>query len=281
MWETKRAPVWTIAAALLAQFLLAPFFQFIVFRRHWFTPVSHATSGLINSTLLANAIALVIIVAGVILLGGRLRPKDVGLAGRSLVAGIGFTLALWLTVNAVLIIVELPQSTPFAFNDMWRKPGAQHVIGDLIAQIFGTALDEEIVFRGFLTVQVMLLLRPLGKSAAFILAIVVVQLLFASVHVPLLLEEGQHGAEIWSGLPLLFAFGTGFALLYFITGNLFVAVGTHALINAVVLIPSDPLQSSHALDFLYLGLAIVAAIAWRTTAQLRHKNRPQPQPKTS
>lgn len=276
MWETKRAPVWTIVAAVAAQFLLAPFFQFIVFPRHWFTPVSHATSGLINSTLLANAIALIVVVGGVILLGGRLRPKDVGLAGGSLAAGVWFTLALWLTVNALLIIVELSQSTSFAFNEMWRKPGALRVIGDLISQIFGTALDEEIVFRGFLTVQVILLLRPLGKSAAFILGIVAVQLLFASVHVPLLLEKGQHWAEIWSGLPLLFVFGTGSALLYFLTGNLFVAVGTHALINAVVLVPADPLPSSHALDFLYLGLALVAAIAWWITAQLRHKDRPQP-----
>jgi hypothetical protein len=78
MWETRRAPVWTIVAAVAAEFLLATFFQFIVFPRHWFTPVSHATSGLINSTLLANAIALIVIVAGVILLGGRLRPKDLG-----------------------------------------------------------------------------------------------------------------------------------------------------------------------------------------------------------
>jgi membrane protease YdiL (CAAX protease family) len=62
MWETRRAPVWTIAAVIAVQFLAAPFFNFVVFARHWFTPVSHATSGLINATLLANAILLITVV---------------------------------------------------------------------------------------------------------------------------------------------------------------------------------------------------------------------------
>jgi hypothetical protein len=239
----------------------------VVFARHWFTPVSHATSGLINATLLANATVLIIVVGGVILLGGRLRPKDVGLTGGgTLATGAWFTLALWLTVNVLVAIVDLSKGTTFTLNEMWSKRGVPHVTGDLISQLFGNALYEEIVWRGFLTVQVMLLLRPLGKTAAFIAGIVAVQALFACMHVLMLLEKGRHWVEIWPILPQLLVFGTAFAVLYLATGNLFVAIGTHALGNAIVLVPPDPLSSSHALqlsDYLYVGVALLAAMAWR------------------
>jgi membrane protease YdiL (CAAX protease family) len=101
---------------------------------------------------------------------------------------------------------------------------------------------------------------------------VAVQALFACMHVPMLLEKGHHWVEMWSILPQLFVFGTAFALLYLATGNLVVAIGTHALGNAVVLVPPDPLSSSHPLqlsDYLYVGVALVAAIAWRLSARLR------------
>jgi hypothetical protein len=52
-------------------------------------------------------------------------------------------------------------------------------------------------------------------------------------------------------------------IIYFATGNLFVAVGTHALMDAYMLIPHDSFRFADDFDFVYLGLGLLAAILWR------------------
>src|SRR5580704_5607981 len=119
----------------------------------------------------------------------------------------------------------------------WTKP--MENAGLFVGQIFGNALYEEIVYRGFLTVQVYLLLRRLGRNLAMVLAVVMVQAVFATIHIPMLIVAGHGWAEVVAILPQLFIMGVALAIIYLVTGNLLIAVGAHALADAYMQIPRD------------------------------------------
>jgi len=263
LWQTKRAPVWALVAVALAHIASAPFFNFLVFPHHWLTPLSRATFGLVSVTLQANLIIIAVVVFGVIFAGARLRPADVGWRSNKLPAAILFTLGLWATLNILAIAGAEFQGLPLALDESWTKPGVTRTFGAFIAQIFGNALAEETIFRGFLTVQLMLIFRPLGKIAACTFAVIVVQAFFASIHIPMLREHGVSWTDILQTLPELALIGTLLAIVYFATGNLFVAVGIHALVDASMLVVSNGFHIHDYSDFIYLGLGLLAALLWR------------------
>jgi uncharacterized protein len=269
-WRTKKAPVWLIIAVVLMHLGFAPFFNFVVFPNHWLSPVSSATLGLVNATLQANLFYIVVVIGGLLFLVGRMPPADVGWRRETLPAAIVYTLLLWAAANLLMVAVAAAKGLPLAFNESWAKPGVTRTIGAFLAQIFGNALCEETIFRGFLTIQVMLLLRPLGKSVAVITAVVLVQAFFASIHIPMLLNHGTSWTDILEALPMLFLAGVMFAVIYLATGNLFVAVGGHALVDAYMLIPRDAFGLSDNFGFVYLVMVFAGALLWRF-ARLRFR----------
>jgi uncharacterized protein len=261
LWQARKAPVWTLVAVAAAHVASAPFFNFLVFPHHWLSPLSRATFGLISVTLQANLIIIAIVVFGLIFVGAGLRPADVGWRSGKLPAAILFTLGLWAVANLLVIAGAKLQGLPLAFDESWTNPA--WTFGAFIAQIFGNALAEETIFRGFLTVQLMLILRPLGKTAAIVIAVIAVQTFFASIHIPMLREHGVSWTDILETLPILGVAGVGLAIIYLATGNLFVAVGTHALMDAYMLIARDTFRFADNFDFVYLGLGLLAALLWR------------------
>lgn len=261
LWQTKRAPIWALIAVAAAHVASAPFFNYLVFPHHWLSPLSRATFGLVNVTLQANLIIIAVVVFGLIFVGAGLRPADVGWRGNKLPAAILFTLGLWAAANLLVIAGAALRGLPIAVDESWTKP--MQTFGAFIAQIFGNALAEETIFRGFLTVQLMLILRPLGKTAAAAIALVVVQAFFASIHIPMLREHGASWMDVLETLPALCLAGAILAIVYFATGNLFIAVGTHALANVYMLITRDSFHFADNFGFVYLGLGLLAALLWR------------------
>ena len=263
LWQTKRAPIWAIVAVVAAHVAATPFFNFIVFPHHWLIPLSRATFGLVNGTLQANLIIIAVIVFGLIFAGARLRPADVGWRSNKLPAAVLFTLGLWALLNLLAIVGAEIQGIPLAFDESWTKPGPTRTVGAFIGQIFGNSLSEETIFRGFLMVQLMLILRPLGKVTACVGAVIVVQAFFASIHIPELREHGTSWTDILETLPELALAGTMLAIVYLATGNLFVAVGIHALSDASMLVVSSGFNIHDNSGFAYLGLGLLAALMWR------------------
>lgn len=109
----------------------------------------------------------------------------------------------------------------------------------------------------------MLILRPFGKVAAATIAVIAVQIFFASIHIPMLREHGVSWTDIFETLPSLGLAGAGLAIVYFATGNLFIAVGIHALADAYMLIARDSFPFDDNFGFVYLGLGLLAALLWR------------------
>ena len=142
----------------------------------------------------------------------------------------------------------------------WER-GLGIALGPLLAQLLGTALMEETVFRGYLWPQLALWLRTrLSSTPAAVVALLLSQALFALVHVPVLLYAGTDAAALGGPLAMLFVVGVVFALVYAATGNLFVAVGAHALGNAGTLLyePQAPAPSM----VLLAALLAIATTGW-------------------
>lgn len=258
LMATRQAPLWTLIAAVVVTYAYAALVQLYVPRR-WLTPLSHATHGLMNATLQVGVVILLLEVGGLILLCGRLRFRDVGLRRGTLGPAVLFTLALWAAVNLLDLAYLYFAHTQLSFNATWTQHGLPRTLGDFLGQIFGNALCEEIVFRGFLMVQIVLLLRRLGAIPALVLGVVAAQAVFALGHVPLEMRLQHPLAELGWILPKLFVFGVGFAVIYLATDNLLMAVGAHALSNYGMLILAGPGSEDHS-EWLYLALALVLSL---------------------
>ena len=199
MLETTRAPFWVIALTLAAQFVLDALWNLVVFPHRWLRPLSYATDGLLNVTFWANIIMLLTVVGGAIFILGHLKPRDVGLRLEDAGVAALFTASLWASVNCFVAMGVVLKGASLALDPGWSKP--MENAGLFVGQIFGNALYEEIVYRGFLTVQVYLLLERLGRNLAMVLAVVMVQAIFATIHIPMLMVAGHGWAEVVAILP--------------------------------------------------------------------------------
>lgn len=264
IWNTPRAPVWAIALVIVAQYVLDALFNLVVFRQHWIGAIVRATGKWVNGTLVAYTIMLPVVVGFAILLLGGLRLRDIGLRKEDVRAAIGWTVVPWIVVAGAEALLHIGH---FAFDPAWSKPGV--VGGALIAQIFGNALYEEIVYRGFLTVQLMLMLERFGRTRAAIWGVVLAQIVFASIHVPMLLNHRTPWPEIAGLMPELFLAGVGLAALYFLTGNLLIVVGVHALVDAPTLVTPDASGLGGDFGYVFLALALVVASAVRLKGSAR------------
>lgn len=199
---------------------------------------------------------------------GRQRPRDVGWRASALPMAVAATLVAWLAMNASTLVASLATGAPLQWQAGWVQGGV--LPGALIAQLAGTALMEETVFRGWLWPQIALRLsRRLSASTAWIVALLASQGLFALLHIPVRLAGGASMGEVATMVLGLFLVGIVFALLYAATRNLFFVVGLHALGNAPTLLaePQGP-----APTLVMLGVAVVIATLW---AWRRHR-RPRP-----
>ncbi|HHU66459.1 type II CAAX endopeptidase family protein [Corynebacterium sp.] len=234
----------------------------LLLRAGVFTPLVRATDGLIHRSLLGNAILLLVVVGGLIFWLGGLRPRQVGLVPGKLPVAVAVTFGMWLLMQAIQLVSALLSDGTFQVSPAWSGGGATVLVGMLLAQLFGTALVEEIIFRGYLLTQVREKLhrRWLGSARrALIPALLISQFSFAVFHLPGHIASGLGPVDIVIDLVRLTLLGTLFALLYLRTGNLFIGIGIHSLSNnPTALFVPDPNQDS----LLALAFGALIIIFW-------------------
>ncbi len=234
----------------------------LLLRAGVFTSLVRATDGLIHRSLLGNAILLLVVVGGLIFWLGGLRPRQVGLVPGKLPVAVAVTFGMWLLMQAIQLVSALLSDGTFQVSPAWSGGGATVLVGMLLAQLFGTALVEEIIFRGYLLTQVREKLhrRWLGSARrALIPALLISQFSFAVFHLPGHIASGLGPVDIVIDLVRLTLLGTLFALLYLRTGNLFIGIGIHSLSNnPTALFVPDPNQDS----LLALAFGALIIIFW-------------------
>ncbi|MFB6129978.1 MAG: lysostaphin resistance A-like protein [Salinigranum sp.] len=248
------AAVAAVAAAMTVAFQAGqrPFLELV-------GPIVEATGGLVHPTLLVYVPFVAVVIWGLILRFGGLRPRDVGLVRRNLPLGVAVTVGTWLLVQATGVGALLASGHPVQINEIWAAMGVLGVIGSFLGQILGNAFFEEVVYRAFLVVQLEKKFdRWIGGAPrrAFLLALVVSQVVFALIHVPSRLVQGVPPGSLLGAITVPFLLGVLLALVYYRTGNLFVVVGLHALINQPVLLVDAGAVVLLPLLIVLLGIAV-------------------------
>lgn len=259
MFTHIRQTSWFIIGLFYAAHVaLTLFINFVIFPGSLTDPLQNATGGLINATLQANLLNLILIV-GIILLGlGRLRTHDLGLRWRNLPRAVLLTLLIWLLTQGILALLAAAEGQPLALHPRWTDPGLTILFGILIGQLFGNALYEEIAFRGFLLPQ---LYFKINLRPRLLIALLISQALFALMHIPNRLLYGATWAEAINGLPMLMLLGIIFALFYLVTGDIFLSIGVHALGNAAT--PLFATSADPSLITILLSLTVLLALVTR------------------
>ena len=162
-------------------------------------------------------------------------------------------------------------------NGAWGELSATSVLGNLVSQLFGNALQEEIVWRGFVFVQLFLFLKGRRTKRPLLTSLLISQTFFALLHIPFqLITRGSSLAALPFWILATGVAGVIFAVLYIKTQNLFVSVGFHALFNEPTQLfapPIDPSQIPTTIVTL-LGLTL---IFWPVTGRLwRERSRLSP-----
>jgi membrane protease YdiL (CAAX protease family) len=249
------------------------FFQMLAFRDsgRWFPPMrwlGHATGGIIDGTLVGGVTLLAIVVVGLVFGVARLRPRDVGLDLRRLWPALGFLIAAWAAIQLLLVLILPLCGQDIGLGPPWTAVGWRGAVGEWLGQLLGNCPYEEVFFRGFLLPQcgllVMRWMPKAGSRTLVAVALVLSQALFAGGHVflNLHLPEGQW-LLVWQ-----FVIGVVFASVYLRTGNLFLAMGLHALLNNPAPLLEDPLPGPGACGSIVLvGVGVwFISLAWAKRA---------------
>ena len=200
------------------------------------------TRGLVNATLVFTVLETCFLLIFVRVAGG-LRPRDLGLAS-SLPRALLFTALLGVLTQLGVAFWQLGTAGQLSWNDSWRELGTTFVLGELVSQFFGNALYEEVVFRGFLFVQLFLLFKQRGVNHTLLKSLFISQGFFALLHISFQLVMWQlTWAELEQFLSTLIV-GVILTVAYIKMGNLFVAVGFHALFNGFAQLFAPPEQET-------------------------------------
>lgn len=269
------SPPWIIGLLLL-HFALLLIANLAVFPSGVLQPARQATGGWVNETWLVNLFLLCLEAVICLRWLAGVPFGDIGLGRKKLAPALAGTFLFWLALNGLSAAIGLVSGNGVTWNrDLFSRPGVE--LGALIGQLLGNALLEEVVFRGFLFVQVVLLLeRVAGRKRRFALAIAASQGVFALFHLPNRLYQGYAGWEYAADFLGLLLLGACFALIFLWTDNLLLAAGVHALLNAPTLLVDAGHAGVTGLAGLVLLMISLAFMRWRKTAQTRRERRGAP-----
>ncbi|MEK3686806.1 CPBP family intramembrane glutamic endopeptidase [Paenibacillus sp. FSL R10-2736] len=253
----KRISAWFIVGLIILEIIFAMTVNLLFFEKGTFDDINRLTHGWINATLCAGLLGLMVIVIIYLWAMGRIPLRDLGLRREKLLAGCLWTFVFWLAVNVMSACINLIAGTALTWNhDLADFPNL--FLGALLGQLFGNALLEEIIFRGFLFVQIHHWLSGTGKpSSRIVKALLISQTVFALMHIPNRIYGGLSGMEFVYDFIQLVILGMLFALLYVLTRNLFIVVGVHSLLNVNLVIWTNSYATTASLTCMGFAIGIL------------------------
>lgn len=233
--KVKPTPLRFIVGLIFIHILFTLMVNLILFANGTLSVIAKSTNGWINETLAANLFGLVLEVVIFLCMIAKLSLRDLGLKRNTLLAGLIGTFLFWLAINIVDLGMTLLTHSSLTFNnDIFTNSNV--VFGEFLGQIFGNALLEEVLFRGFLLVQIYLLLKKVNNNTSRIVyAMLISQSIFAAIHIPNRIYSGLVGMDFVYDFIVLVILGVIFSLLYVLTKNLFFVIGVHSLMNVQIM----------------------------------------------
>ena len=197
----------------------------------WLRVVETATRGVVTAGLVLSFAAVVTLLA-LILLAGRIKLDDVGLHRDYLGRGVGVVAMIWGASQVIGVLPRVVANRPVLLDRTFEYGSGWELAGQFLSAL-GNATLEEIAFRGFLLVQVYLLLNRnnrdegTGMAWASILTVVVASLVTLPRTLPYPSPEVAATDQ-----AILILGGLFLCWLYLRSGNLFFVIGVHALLIA-------------------------------------------------
>jgi len=254
-----------IAGVVFSVFFWGIVLNLIVYPSKWVLPILKpiitGTHQLVNGTFIGYLLLFIVIVYPIIFYIGKVNKKDVGIEWKLLPQALIVVSVFWVAAQTIGLVFTLVSGGSLSFTTYWTSAGLTAGLGVYISQFFGCAPWEEIVFRGFLLLQVFLKLKkqnlqfhPLFR---LIIALIISQGIFALFHIPNQIYNGASSADMIFTLSKIFLLGIIISLIYLRTKNLFIAMGIHALWNLPNLFVSDNIGG-----FIAVILALVLLVGW-------------------
>jgi membrane protease YdiL (CAAX protease family) len=209
--------------------------------------LEQATGGLVQPALVGALITALLV--GAVLRRERVSLAEAGVTARGVVRGLAVLAVVYAGIQLGLAATALLAGDGIHAGIALRAD-PRAVLGGVIAQLLGTALVEEAVFRGFLLRQLALRMRIAPAVAAAALA-------FALWHLPHRSDLGLRGLELAASLAVAGLGGVVASYLYLRSRNLWIAVALHALFNDAVPLVASPVSAQWI-----LGALVIGVIAW-------------------
>lgn len=251
----------TLLLFIVTHAVLITGINLFLFAQDTFRPIKDVSGGLINGTVIVGLGLMVVLVWGVCLKSGRLRPYDIGWIPQRVMAGLLFTLGLWGAAQVIHLSSMLTTQGHVTFAPAFNGTQFGATMGVLFGQLFGNALFEELAYRGFLFPQLYLRIHGSGERPwlRFLTTLIISQIIFALIHIPNRVYLGWSAGEIALDIALLTGWGVLFTLLYLRTDNIFLVTGIHALGNApTTLFATAPGLRGAGESLVIYALAVVA-----------------------
>jgi len=259
MIGSKESDYKTMALFLVASLIIVLFYLG-VYQTGSIQSIEVASGGLVHPTLILNALLLVGTVLGVLVLYGKLHGKDFGLVARKLPTAFAVGVITWILVQIVEGLVSFIGTGVVELDTRWNIE-APALIGLLIGMLFGTALYEEIGYRGFLLVQVDVKMKEVtaDRYLQVVLALLISQTFFTLIHIPWkVMNQGWTMTVFFDLVFSVFINGLIYGVLYLRTENLFFVMIIHALGNA----PTSVIDPQIGPSAIVLLFAIIWAVIW-------------------
>ncbi|UCE11733.1 MAG: CPBP family intramembrane metalloprotease [Candidatus Thorarchaeota archaeon] len=271
MIESRESDYKTMALFLTISLVIV-FVYLVLFQVGIVQSIELASGGLIHPTLILNALLLASAVLGVLVYYGKLQWTDFGLIRRKLPVAVVVCAISWALVQIVEGLIGFIGTGVIEIEVGWNTE-ALGLIGLLIGMLFGTALYEEVGYRGFLLIQFKMKMSQLTTTRYLqvALGLLISQMFFTLIHIPWkVMNQGLTVTVFFDLVFSVFLNGLIYGLLYLRTENLFFVMIVHALGNA----PTSLVSPSIGPSSILLLLAIIWAAVW---PQLRRLEKGKPE----
>jgi len=240
-----------IIIVLLIYYILNMLLGNYLFTTEIFNPIIYYTNGIINATFVANLIGL----AGslfIIFIIGKHNLGSIWFNKQKLKIAILLITSIWLISQVFIIAVSYYNTREIIFIQNFNI-----IAGNIIGQIFGNALLEEMIFRGILLIQLyLIIINKNSNRMTIIYSLAVSAIIFALSHIPNRILIYTPDNLVLDAVGLLFG-STLLGVIFLKTKNLPFVIGFHTLFNLqniiVTNIPTEPI---------IIGLVIIITLNW-------------------
>ena len=232
--------IYNILNSLLANYL---------FTTNLLNPI---TNEIINGTLVVNLIGL----AGslfIIFIIGKHNLASIWFSKQKLKIAALLILVIWIISQILIIVFSYYKNGEIIFIQNFNV-----ITGNIIAQLFGSSLLEEIIFRGILLIQLYLIfIANKSHKSTIIYSLATSAIIFVLFHIPNRVLIYTPDNLILDTISLIFG-STLLGIIFFKTKNLPFVVGFHSLIND----PSSIIVTSFPVQLIIFILVIIITLKW-------------------